>query len=409
LFLFSHGAGLLTLHLLPPALGLSQAGVKAVGGVLTLVTLLFPLLSAAPALQGIVIAASGLLAAYLVLSWCPSLSRSKDALTALALAMVLANLIVGAANFPLSAPIRVGWELLALLPLFAAYRIAVHSDPAGEELLPAVASPVSMKEAALPLAAFALADYFVGGIWYQAAIGGAPVASVWWPAIESLLSSLGILLFYLRVRHDSVETLVRYALSLLGLGLLLAAAGPTGPLGVIAYRGLLLLGLVAGDLFYWHQLWRLGETYGVRRTMGLGLGGSLWLIGTATLVTRTGSLSLLPGPLFLLIGAAILFLAIPLIFRYRLPETVHPTPEALPGQPFRIPEGLTAAEVAIYPLLLSGASDQEIAARLVVSKHTVKFHVRNILHKAGVANRRELLSRLLAGEPLAPLPEEYPK
>ncbi|MFZ5816005.1 MAG: hypothetical protein ACOY93_11950, partial [Bacillota bacterium] len=42
LFLFSHGAGLLTLHLLPPALGLSQAGVKAVGGVLTLVTLLFP-------------------------------------------------------------------------------------------------------------------------------------------------------------------------------------------------------------------------------------------------------------------------------------------------------------------------------------------------------------------------------
>lgn len=413
LFLLSHGTGLLTLHLLPPALGLSQTGVKAGGVLLTLVTLLFPLLAATPTLQWMAVAAMGLLTAYLVLSWSPLYNRSKDALTTLALAMALANLIVGAANVPLSAPFRVSWELLALLPLVAAYTIAGHSDPDGEELLPAVVPTISLKEAILPLAAFALADYFVGGIWYQAAISNAPVAGVWWPAIESLLSSLGILLFYLRVHQDSVETLVRYALSLLGLGLLLAAAGPTGLLGVIAYRILLLLGLVAGDLFYWHQLWRLGKTYGVRRTLGLGLGGSLWLLGAATLVTRTGGVSLLPAPLFLLMGAAILFLAIPLIFRYRLPETAQPTPGALPELPVRgdlaMPEGLTAAEVAIYPLLLSGASDQQIATRLVVSKHTVKFHVRNILHKAGVANRRELLSRLLVGEPLAPLPEECPK
>jgi DNA-binding CsgD family transcriptional regulator len=57
---------------------------------------------------------------------------------------------------------------------------------------------------------------------------------------------------------------------------------------------------------------------------------------------------------------------------------------------------LTAREREVIGLVSSGATNQEIAAALVISESTVKSHVKHILRKLGAANRAEAVSRHLA-------------
>jgi LuxR family transcriptional regulator, maltose regulon positive regulatory protein len=56
-------------------------------------------------------------------------------------------------------------------------------------------------------------------------------------------------------------------------------------------------------------------------------------------------------------------------------------------------EPLTRREQEVLRLLLAGASNQEIAAELVVSVATVKKHVSNLLGKLGVASRTQAIAR----------------
>ena len=56
-------------------------------------------------------------------------------------------------------------------------------------------------------------------------------------------------------------------------------------------------------------------------------------------------------------------------------------------------EPLTARESEILSLLADGAGNKEIASRLRISEHTVKFHVSSILAKLGAATRTEAVSR----------------
>jgi DNA-binding NarL/FixJ family response regulator len=60
---------------------------------------------------------------------------------------------------------------------------------------------------------------------------------------------------------------------------------------------------------------------------------------------------------------------------------------AAPGGPPL--ESLTARELQVLRHLGSGASNREIAGRLMISEHTVKVHVRNILEKLGLKNRSQ--------------------
>ncbi|MEO8289092.1 MAG: response regulator transcription factor [Chloroflexota bacterium] len=56
-------------------------------------------------------------------------------------------------------------------------------------------------------------------------------------------------------------------------------------------------------------------------------------------------------------------------------------------------EPLTRREQEVLQLLMSGASNDEIAARLVISLATVKKHVSNILGKLGVESRTQAVAR----------------
>jgi len=56
-------------------------------------------------------------------------------------------------------------------------------------------------------------------------------------------------------------------------------------------------------------------------------------------------------------------------------------------------EPLTRREQEILRLLVAGASNQEIAAELVISLATVKKHVSNLLGKLGVESRTQAIAR----------------
>lgn len=57
------------------------------------------------------------------------------------------------------------------------------------------------------------------------------------------------------------------------------------------------------------------------------------------------------------------------------------------AQPASIADSLTEREREVLALVIEGLNNGEIAARLVVSASTVKFHIANIFEKLGVDNR----------------------
>ena len=58
-----------------------------------------------------------------------------------------------------------------------------------------------------------------------------------------------------------------------------------------------------------------------------------------------------------------------------------------------LPEPLTGREREVLRLLLEGASNREIARRLVLSVNTVKRHVYNLFGKLGVRSRTQAIAR----------------
>jgi DNA-binding NarL/FixJ family response regulator len=68
------------------------------------------------------------------------------------------------------------------------------------------------------------------------------------------------------------------------------------------------------------------------------------------------------------------------------------------GVPEDVAAVLSAREVEVLLLLDEHLSTEEIAARLFISEHTVRSHVKSLLRKLGVSSRREALERL-SGSP----------
>lgn len=60
------------------------------------------------------------------------------------------------------------------------------------------------------------------------------------------------------------------------------------------------------------------------------------------------------------------------------------------GLPASVWASLTPTELAVVELVAGGGSNPEIAARLVMSRATVKTHVSHILTKLGLRTRAEV-------------------
>jgi len=70
----------------------------------------------------------------------------------------------------------------------------------------------------------------------------------------------------------------------------------------------------------------------------------------------------------------------------RPPRSRADVPEELRVEP------LTAREVEVLECLVTGMTNREIAARLIVSENTVKYHLRNILQKLHLQNRSQVVA-----------------
>ncbi len=64
------------------------------------------------------------------------------------------------------------------------------------------------------------------------------------------------------------------------------------------------------------------------------------------------------------------------------------------GVPDEVAKKLSAREVEVLLLLDEHLGTEEVAARLYISEHTVRSHVKSLLRKLGVSSRREALERL---------------
>jgi len=64
------------------------------------------------------------------------------------------------------------------------------------------------------------------------------------------------------------------------------------------------------------------------------------------------------------------------------------------GVPDAIAGALSAREVEVLLLLDDHLGTDEIAKRLYISEHTVRSHVKSLLHKLGVSSRREAVEKL---------------
>ena len=69
----------------------------------------------------------------------------------------------------------------------------------------------------------------------------------------------------------------------------------------------------------------------------------------------------------------------------------HPFALAVRGSEAARESGLSEKELAVLRELAQGHSNKEIALALFVSEQTVKFHLRNIYKKLGIATRTEAL------------------
>ena len=73
-------------------------------------------------------------------------------------------------------------------------------------------------------------------------------------------------------------------------------------------------------------------------------------------------------------------------------DAVFPAVEAMSRPLAELVEPLTPRESEVLQMLASGLANKEIATRLAISEHTVKFHVASILGKLGASSRTEAVT-----------------
>ncbi|MFF5075545.1 AAA family ATPase [Actinoplanes sp. NPDC000266] len=84
------------------------------------------------------------------------------------------------------------------------------------------------------------------------------------------------------------------------------------------------------------------------------------------------------------------------VFAERARRELAATGETVRGRTTGARQDLTPQEAAITRLVISGRTNQDIAAELFLSPRTVEWHLRKIFTKVGITSRRELTEALLS-------------
>lgn len=394
-FIISHAAGLLFLHLVPVSAN-AKSPVWAAGSIIAGFTVFYTFLRRTLIVDIFLLALLGLASAYFILVWAAQFTGYGRPFAALAIAMAGANLVYAFINLPLLLPVKPLLIVLAALA-FLGILLFQAQTPANLPRIVQTQAPAKTITLVLSLAAFTVAVYFVGGIWYHLNTIELSNATEWQTTFNALIYSGGIVFLASLARRGQPGNLATYSLCTLGMGLLIALNSSQRSMVVLSYQAALNLGFAAADLFLWYALWELAQHFKSRLVFGLGLGFCVIMIALSVIICNFG----LPGKtpaLRFTIALALLFFLLPVVFHNRfmlfnqhLSNAGEKTAKAI----INLPDQLTPTESLVYTLLLEGAGDAHIAEKLHISKHTVKFHVRNILHKENAKNRRELLSRHL--------------
>ncbi|MDF9409605.1 helix-turn-helix transcriptional regulator [Pelotomaculum isophthalicicum JI] len=352
----------------------------------------------------------------------PVFLNEENPVITIGLAMTAANLLLGLAGFThfLSYPfIKIVASFTGLAPLLGALNISnkhLTSNLTNEE-----PGRINKTGIILSVIAFSAAAYFSGGLWFRVIM---PLFYSRWPEVIGLDSFIYAVFYFalaLYARKFSYIWLGPVALSLLGLGLATVIIGLDRPVETIITLLLLIAGLCATDLYYWLTLRGLTKMLNCRKVFGLGLGVSLFFITAPGIAL---DVQLLPSPLSssttAVFGACLLFIINPLIIWFLRPLQQYEQDKNVSLNNFdeknrggndvkagddkldrEIPAfwyDLTNTEKKVYELIYNGCTDSEISEKLVISRHTVKFHVRNILRKSGTSNRKELLQIVKASK-----------
>lgn len=259
---------------------------------------------------------------------------------------------------------------------------------------------------------FALTGFLTAGIMYNyllpALITGWP-DFINWSYIVMFMAYIFLTWYTIKRKLPSLAILT---LSLLGAGLVLILVVSVSKLSLFLSYTFFIFSLVGIELYYWTALCTLSWKYETCKVFGWGLALNLLGYAFPSLLLNTGLFNW-PHimPVTSILGLALIFLATPYIFQYSMVSIQLPAqePETAPlaatsSSEFAAAEDnnalvvfslpLTPAESRVFALLRQGATDMQMADELYISRNTVKFHVRNILHKAKVKNRRELLALL---------------
>ena len=325
----------------------------------------------------------GLITAQLIVEWARWFVRCSDPYIPLAISIVGANLLLILFMLPL--PIYLLLPVLIGLPLVASIMLPSINASNPTPLIDPDKSSVTKSLGAL--AAFGIVVFFVGGVWFRVYTVPSFPSSTSLAIFDNFCYILGIvgLAWWLRGKQD-LAPIAAVTLSALGLGLVFAQSTSH-----TLARVLMSLGLAGGDYYFWLALWVLSRYLPAHRTFGWGLGFSLLQIAIATLFDMFGLLQGYDRQTLLFVAMGVTMILLPVIFSSRFQVETNAPPDVLP---LEIAANLTESESKVFALLALGKSDQEMADELYISRHTVKFHVRNILHKFDAPNRKVLLSRL---------------
>jgi two-component system, NarL family, response regulator YdfI len=74
-------------------------------------------------------------------------------------------------------------------------------------------------------------------------------------------------------------------------------------------------------------------------------------------------------------------------------DLLIPAADAIEQESDSVLEALSAREIEVLALMAQGLANKNIADRLNLSEHTVKFHVSSILAKLGASSRTEAVTR----------------